>query len=323
MQAPDERMGKPADHWERFWDAAGATQHDDAIRLPVLDPTWRSLLADLEFQRDDFLAVELACGSGSVSKHLKNKGQFTKATKIGFDASTSALKKLQLGELPVSGNLERLPFARDSVDLLTSQFGIEYAGISSIEAALDCVASSGYFIFVMHIADGSIFDECGKNLAAVDDFSNSGFVEAARALLSALWSQAPKPEQQVLLSQFQSALAVVEPQLMVLPDGQGRDTALQTYNAIADMVEAPDSYDEVSIGNWFQQTEAELQSYCVRMQQMRNVALTKETFSSLIATANRKGFHISKQGVVRDDRSLAYAPELAFYVVGQQRGGAI
>ena len=114
-----------------------------------------------------------------------------------------------------------------------------------------------------------------------------------------------------------------KPQLMVLPDGQGRDTALQTYNAIADMVEAPDSYDEVSIGNWFQQTEAELQSYCVRMQQMRNVALTKETFSSLIATANRKGFHISKQGVVRDDRSLANAPELAFYVVGQQRGGAI
>ena len=219
--------------------------------------------------------------------------------------------------------MERLPFARDSVDLLTSQFGIEYAGISSIEAALDCVASSGYFIFVMHIADGSIFDECGKNLAAVDDFSNSGFVEAARALLSALWSQAPKPEQQVLLSQFQSALAVVEPQLMVLPDGQGRDTALQTYNAIADMVEAPDSYDEVSIGNWFQQTEAELQSYCVRMQQMRNVALTKETFSSLIATANRKGFHISKQGVVRDDRSVANAPELAYYVVGQQRGRAI
>jgi hypothetical protein len=157
-------------------------------------------------------------------------------------------------------------------------------------------------------------------LAAVDDFSSSGFVEAARALLSALWSHAPKPEQQVLLSQFQSALAVVEPQLMVLPDGQGRDTALQTYNAIADMVEAPDSYDEVSIGNWFQQTEAELQSYCVRMRQMRNVALTKETFSSLIATASRKGFHISKQGVVRDDRSLANAPELAFYVVGQQRG---
>ena len=79
MQAPDERMGKPADHWEWFWDATGATQHDDAIRLPVLDPTWRSLLADLEFQRDDFLAVELACGSGSVSKHLKNKGQFTPA----------------------------------------------------------------------------------------------------------------------------------------------------------------------------------------------------------------------------------------------------
>ena len=280
MQAPDERTGKGADHWERFWNATDAPQHEDAIRLPVLDPTWKSLLADLEFQRDDFLTIELACGSGSVSKHFKNKGQFTKATKIGFDASTNALKRLQHGELPVSGNLERLPFARGSVDLLTSQFGIEYAGVSSIEAALDCVACSGYFIFVMHIADGSIFDECGKNLAAVDAFSSSGFVDAASALLSALWSQAPKPEQLLLLKRFQSALAMVEPQLVVLPDGQGRDTALQTYNAIADMVEAPDSYDEVSIGNWFQQTEAELRSYCARMQQMRDAAPQK-TPSSL------------------------------------------
>ena len=140
MQAPDERTGKGADHWERFWNATDAPQHEDAIRLPVLDPTWKSLLADLEFQRDDFLTIELACGSGSVSKHFKNKAQFTKATKIGVDASTNALKRLQHGELPVSGNLERLPFARGSVDLLTSQFGIEYAGVSSIEAALDCVA---------------------------------------------------------------------------------------------------------------------------------------------------------------------------------------
>ena len=323
MRAPDERVGKTSDHWERFWDAKSGVHHADAIRLPVLDLTWVSLLTDLEFQRDDFLALELACGSGSVSKHLKNKSQFTKATKIGFDASTSALKKLQFGELPVAGNLERLPFARDSVDLLTSQFGIEYAGISSIEAALDCVASSGYFIFVMHIADGSIFDECGKNLAAVDNFSSSGFVEAAKALLSALWSQAPKSEQLLLLKQFQSALAVVEPQLMVLPDGQGRDTALQTYNAIADIIEAPQSYDQTTISNWFQKTEAELRSYCVRMQQMLNAALTKEGFASLLGAATRKGFHISKQGVVRDDTPLANAPELAFYVVGQQRGAAI
>jgi hypothetical protein len=323
MQAPEEHVGKTADHWERFWDATAGTHHEDAIRLPVLDSTWTSLLTDLEFQRDDFLAVELASGSGSVSKYLENTRQFTKATKVALDASTSALKKLRLGELPVSGNLERLPFAPESVDLLTSQFGIEYAGISSIEAALDCVASSGYFTFVLHIANGSIFDECGKNLAAVDRFLSSGFIDAASALLSALWSQAPPAEQQRLLKQFQSALAVVEPQLMVLPDGQGRDTALQTYNAIADMVEAPESYDQTSIGNWFQKTGAELQSYCVRMQQMRNSALTKDAFSTLLAAAKRKGFHISKQGVVRDDRPLTNAPELAFYVVGQQREGAI
>ena len=323
MQVPDDRADNTSDHWERFWDATGATPHEEAIRLPVLDPTWTSLLSNLEFQRDDFLIVELASGSGSVSKHLQNKRQFTRATKVAFDASTSALKRLQLGELPVSGALERLPFARDSVDLLTSQFGVEYAGVSSIEAALDYVAPSGYFIFLLHIANGVIFDECGKNLAAVEGFLNSGFVDTARALLFALWSRAPKSEQELLLKQFQSALAVLEPQLMVLPDGQGRDTALQTYNAIADMVEAPESYDEASIGNWFQKTNAELQSYCTRMQQMRNAALTKDAFSSLLATANRKGFHISKQGVVRDDRPLANSPELAFYVVGQRREGAI
>lgn len=309
--------------WERFWAGSGATQDLAAIQLPALESLWATLLAGLSFEEPDLIAVELASGSGSVSKYLMKHPLLESATKVALDASLSALMQTQFDECPVAGNIDRLPFADRSIQLLTSQFGVEYAGLASIESALECVAPNGYFIFVMHIKDGAISAECGSNLMAIERFLETGFIEAARTLLGSLWGNAPEVEQLDNVKRFKRAVRATEATLLQLPDGQGRDTSLQTYNAIADIVEEPRSFDPSVAGKWFLEAESELLSYCSRMRQMRSVALSRQGFSSLVDKAIAKGFHISEQGVLKTERQPEQEAELAFYLIGQRREMAL
>ena len=304
--------------WERFWAGNGATQDLAAIQLPALDSLWATLLAGLNFEGSDLIAVELASGSGSVSKYLMKHSLLEGSTKVALDASLSALMQTQFDERRVAGNLDRLPFADRSIQLLTSQFGVEYAGLASIESAIDCVAPYGYFVFVIHIKDGAISAECGSNLIAIEQFLETGFIDAAKTLLDSLWGNAPEVEQLDNIDRFKRAVRATEATLLQLPDGQGRDTSLQTYNAIADMVEEPRSFDPSVAGKWFLEAESELLSYCSRMRQMRSVALSRQGFSSLVDKAIAKGFHISEQGVLKNERQLEHKAELAFYLVGQR-----
>ena len=309
--------------WERFWAGSVATQDLAAIQLPALESLWATLLAGLSFEEPDLIAVELASGSGSVSKYLMKHPLLESATKVALDASLSALMQTQFDECPVAGNLDRLPFADRSIQLLTSQFGVEYAGLASIESALECVAPNGYFIFVMHIKDGAISAECGSNLMAIERFLETGFIEAARTLLGSLWGNAPEVEQLDNVKRFKRAVRATEATLLQLPDGQGRDTSLQTYNAIADIVEEPRSFDPSVAGKWFLEAESELLSYCSRMRQMRSVALSRQGFSSLVDKAIAKGFHISEQGVLKNEGQPEQEAELAFYLIGQRREMAL
>lgn len=305
--------------WERFWAGSGATQDLAAIQLPALESLWATLLAGLSFEEPNLIAVELASGSGSVSKYLMKHPLLESATKVALDASLSALMKTQFDECPVAGSLDHLPFADCSIQLLTSQFGVEYAGLASIESAIECVAPNGYFVFVMHIKDGAISAECGSNLMAIERFLETGFIEAAKTLLDSLWGNTPEGEQWENVKRFKRAVSATEAILLQLPDGQGRDTSLQTYNAIADIVEEPRSFDPGVMGKWFLEAESELLSYCSRMRQMRSVALSRQGFSALVDKAIAKGFHISEQGVLKNERQSEQRAELAFYLVGQRR----
>lgn len=316
---PDGNQGAVPVDWERFWAGSSDNIELAAIQLPTLESLWATLLAGLSFEDSNVVALELASGSGSVSKYMAKHPVLECATKVALDGSLSALQRAKFDECPVAGNLDRLPFADQSVQLLTSQFGVEYAGLSSIETAIDCVAPSGYFVFVMHIEDGAISAECHNNLLATERFLTTGFIDAGKTLLDSLWGNGPEIEQLDNVNRFKRAVEAAEATLLQLPDGQGRDTALQIYNAIADMVEVPRSFDPDVAGAWFVEAELELLSYCARMRQMRSAALSRQEFSSLVAKASAKGFHISEQGVLKSEGQLEQQAEIAFYLVGQRR----
>ena len=83
-------------------------------------------------------------------------------------------------------------------------------------------------------------------------------------------------------------------------DGQAKDTLLQVYNAVADMVEAPRHYEAAVVDGWFSKTHAELAGYAQRMDQMCRSALSQQDRTAVTQLAEMRGRHYSP-GIVYDD----------------------
>lgn len=305
--------------WDQFWAAGPTSQSREAIRLPALAALWPSLLGHVELSGDTSITLELAAGTGSLSAYLSALPSLSKATRVALDASFQALRQLQGGEHGVVGELTQLPLADRSVDLLTSQFGVEYAGLSSLCPALKCVARRGFFAFVMHIKGGVIYRECGTNLDAISRFTGAPFLARAAALLESIWSDAPRSHQESCAVSFRASLIDVETLLMELKDSQGRDTVLQTYNSVADMIQKPMLFDPAEARTWFSDVDAELWGYGKRMKHMQSAALSGAEFEAFCDDVHRAGFTIIQRGVFNDSKPMHEAPSLAFYIVGQRR----
>ena len=110
---------------------------------------------------------------------------------IASDISQSALdivKRRVPSAKTVCCSCDDLPFENHSLDLIVSQFGIEYAGVSAFGEAVEKLAIGGRLVFLCHYQDGYI-DQ--RNKAFLDGATlsiESEFIERASDLISASYS---------------------------------------------------------------------------------------------------------------------------------------
>lgn len=315
--APPDGAAQTA-QWDLFWRSEGPASAQRAIRLPVLEHLWREILADVSLKDPDGIVLELAAGAGSVSHHVADQPHLNGQTLVAFDASIHALAMTQRGEHAVAGDLRACPFADQSVNLLTSQFGVEYAGQACLADSLDLVAPGGYFAFVLHIENGVIHQECGRNGDLVRRFMQTPFLRSAEALLGAIFERNEGEIRQATAAAFRQALSDVEQMLMGAAEGQGKDTLLQVYNAVADMIEAPGAFHPQDLTGWFASTGSELIGYIERMSQMQLAALSEKELQKFISSASAAGFTIVRDGLVMDRDAFGRSLPVAFHVLGHR-----
>lgn len=292
------------------------------VRLPVIDRLWREILGAISLQEPNDMVLELAAGSGSVSHHLASLPHLSSRTSVVFDAAIDALLMTRNGERPVVGDLRAMPFAKRCAGLLTSQFGVEYAGMASLVESLDYVAPGGYFAFVLHAENGVIYRECAMAESLVSRFLETHFLESAERLLCAILERADDAERRAATHTFRQALSGAEEILLDAPEGQGRDTLLRVYNVVADMVETPEAFNLEDVVKWFVSTGAELASYRERLSQMQSAALSEKELLKFTAVARASGFRILRQGPVMDGSLAGSSFPVAFHVVGCRAGEA-
>lgn len=314
----DERQIAQHEHWSQFWRSAGSSLAIEAVRLPVLHKLWAEILIKIPPPADGAPLLELAAGSGSVSRHISKISHLAASTQLALDASVDALCELRCGEIAVAGDLHGLPFTQRSMHLITSQFGVEYAGLDGFASAFDCVSAGGYFAFVIHLSDGVIHEECVKNSRLIGHFLESSFLPVAQGLINTSTGAQLSPDHHQKAQMFRQTLSGVEQLLISATDGQAKDTLLQVYNAVADMVEAPRHYEAAVVDGWFSKTHAELAGYAQRMDQMCRSALSLQDRTAVTQLAEMRGFDITRHGIVYDDEDGLRPAPVAWHIVARR-----
>lgn len=317
----DQRQTAQHEHWSQFWRSGGSALASEAVRLPVLHKLWAEILLEIPSPADGSPLLELAAGSGSVSRHISKVPNLAASTQFALDASIEALSELRCGEVAVAGNLHGLPFAQRSMHLVTSQFGVEYAGLDGIANALDCVSTGGYFAFVIHLSDGVIYEECVENSRLIGRFLESSFLPVAQGLIITSTGAQLSTDHHQKAQIFRQTLPGVEQLLISATDGQAKDTLLQVYNAVADMVEAPRHYETAVVDGWFSKTHAELAGYAQRMEQMCRSALSEPDRTAVTKLAEMRGFNITRQGIVYDGEDGLQPVPVAWHIVARRVRG--
>ena len=106
-----------------------------------------------------------------------------------------------------------IPLDDGSFDIVTSQFGVEYAGTDAVTEAARLDAPGGALGFLMHIENGSVHKECQDSLAAIDALRETNFVALAIELFRngfAAVKGADRTPYDAAGSQFAPAVAAAE-----------------------------------------------------------------------------------------------------------------
>ena len=133
--------------------------------------------------------LDIACGNGAVMRFAlaarQSSGPNSDLHISGIDESPAALEEMRKRHPTLCGiaaNAALLPFHDGAFDLVTSQFGMEYAGPNVFAEAARVVGHGGLIAAVLHLRGGGIYRECAINLDAIDGFRNCDLLDCFKGL---------------------------------------------------------------------------------------------------------------------------------------------
>ena len=131
--------------WDAYWrNAEAAAAHKDGgPQDEVLERFWRQFFQrTLPAFRSRLSMLDIACGNGAVPRHalaaIRGMDKNIDITIYGLDESPAALgemRKRNQGLNYIASDAALLPIRNEAFDLVTSQFGVEYAGSEALAEA--------------------------------------------------------------------------------------------------------------------------------------------------------------------------------------------
>ncbi len=173
--------------WDKYWQgsqhsgaySAGGTSH------PVILGFWKEFFGDNQDKFRDLSILDFASGSGAVIESATSVfgEQLPEFTCI--DISKSAIQSL-LRRYPnahgIVADVRSIPLQSAQYDVVTSQFGIEYAGLDAIDEAMRLASPHGQLAMLIHHRHGGIYRQCAASVAAIRQVTAANFIPRAKAM---------------------------------------------------------------------------------------------------------------------------------------------
>lgn len=295
-----------ADDWDAYWrnarEAPGT--REGGIQDEALERFWLLSFNDvLPGLGENPAMLDMGAGNGPVIRlalaAAQNRTPPVKLQPVALDRSPAALAELRKrsGEIPsVVADGGHSPFRNRAFDLLTSQFGIEYAGTGALEEAARLVRGGGVLALVMHMRDGAIYRECAANLEAIGVVRENDLLGRLKRLFQLVASAPRNMEGQQLFrdadTHFGDAVAATEQMFGRLGKGIASGLLFRLYSDVGYMYQRLGAYDPREVDNWADLMAGELDSYAGRMTSMVNAALTSAQFDETASRLSLRGFSV-------------------------------
>lgn len=277
--------------WDVYWrgteDAAAYTA--GGVSHPQIREFWDVFFHAAELEMEKPRCLDIASGGGAVVERMLSPSRASTWEPTCVDASEAAVRGIRQRFSSVCGiaaDAAALPLASGAFDLVTSQFGVEYAGPSAVAEALRMVAPRGRLAFLVHRQGGSIFDECSRNLAAINELQESAFLPLAlrffEAGFAAVRGRDRSPYEQAGRA-FDPAVRKLEAITGKFGPGVAGGMLGRLYEDVGRIHGAIHQHDEAEVIDWLKRLDAELAAFSGRMSSMLAAALDEQAFANWTA----------------------------------------
>ncbi|WP_255353978.1 MULTISPECIES: class I SAM-dependent methyltransferase [Microbulbifer] len=288
----------PTNPWDTYWKGTrqSSTYKEGETESHVLTRQWREGFEGLEYQAVRML--DIASGYGIVAQMATSAFGDRPHEITCIDISEAALDAIK-GKIPSvktqACDASKLPFEDSSFNLITSQFGIEYAGEKAFLEACRVLEPEGTLMVIAHLAGGGIHKECEANYAAIKQFRESQFIDRSLDLLETKMKRG-SPQEDIDL-----AFECAKPSIKTTADlikkygrGIAGGTLDKIFTDVARISRNSQNYDPKEVLGWLDLMRIELEAYSGRMESMCRAAIDDCQAAKLESALSGSGIQLKR-----------------------------
>lgn len=287
--------------WNTYWQGTGAIGafSDGEVNHPVILSFWKAFFSSINPRANALSILDVATGNGALIDLMYSVAPRESLSVTCIDFSPAAVVNVS-SRFPMVQALVAdagaMPLAPGQFDIVSSQFGVEYAGTDAILESARMLAKGGRMALMLHKQGSSIHTECSSNLEAIQRFQNSHFVPLARQLLESAYNASQGGDRNLYeqsARDLQAAIILVDE----IIDDFGNDVAGGSISKLYADVDRIHrnllKFDLEEVSQWLFKIGTELEGYKERMQSMCGVALDENEFSDICSKLRANGMAVS------------------------------
>lgn len=296
------KTSKVASSWDAYWHGTGDTgaYSSGGVTHPAILAFWDEFFNGVKRDYPAPRIIDIASGNGAVVERALAVFGDEPLEMSCVDVSEAAIANIRTRFPGVNGILadaREIELADGGFEALTSQFGVEYAGVEAIFQCTRLLTGGGRLALIMHNESGAIQQECRDSLDAVVKLQQSRFVELATELFRAGFAAvrgADRAPYENAARELAPAIAEAESIMEQYGQDVAGDTIARLYSDVARIHEEITQYEADEVLAWLERMKDELVAYAGRMSSMIDSAVDSPDFEQICARLGAGGFDIER-----------------------------
>jgi len=300
MNNQNSNASQIADSWDTYWHGTGdvGAYSSGGVNHPLILAFWDAFFTDVKQNYSAVKIIDIASGNGAVVERALAAFTEQYAEITCIDVSEAAISNIRDRFPQVDGivtDARKIPLDSGGYDIVTSQFGVEYAGIEAINEAARMVAQGGQLTLMLHNQQSSIHQECEESLDAIARLQSSQFIPSAIEMFDAGFKAvrgADRGPYEAAAKKLAPAISALEDIMRQYGPQVAGDTISRLYNDVGQIHQKIQHYEPAEILDWLHRMDGELDAYAGRMSSMSESAIDSETFDSICESLRDQGFTV-------------------------------